>query len=653
MSRPWIGHRRIGANLLFFLRPHRLVAKDACLSGRRRRFEFSWGHHCAIGQIAILLACALAYAYVAPGAAAAVPASVIAGADRYQTAAAVSRASFPTASVVILASGASWPDALGGSALSGAAHGPLLLSSPASLSAAAASELARIRPARVYVLGGERALSSRVENRVGALLPGADIVRLGGSNRYAVASRIAEEVERISGHAPERVFVVTGAGFADALSCASPAAARAWPILLADPRRPAATAAAVRATGATGTVIIGGRASVSSATERAIASALGGSGRVRRIGGSDRYTVSAAVASYAEKELGLTFARPVFASGAGFGDALAGGSLAARYGAPLLLLDPKSLPDPIARALFARHSGVESLTFLGGSLSVPPHVRTSTQHALRARSFSAGNATDHVRTIAAMGPRGAGGSAERRAADYFASRLRASGYTVSFQSVRLPGGRTSRNVIAERPGTAPEVIVIGGHLDSKPPSPGANDNASGVAVTLELARCLADAEGLVPTIRFIGFAAEEISGPSSDDHHFGARQYVASLSSAQRAKIQTMIAIDMVGTGSTFNVRTMRLAPLTTVRSLQSWGRYTGQAVPFLKDPGRFGWSDHEAFEHVGIPVAWLEWREDPNYHTVRDTASRVSADRVRRTGRLMRGWLLDLTPRELAALRP
>ena len=31
--------------LLFFLRPHRLVAKDACLSGRRRRFEFSWGHH--------------------------------------------------------------------------------------------------------------------------------------------------------------------------------------------------------------------------------------------------------------------------------------------------------------------------------------------------------------------------------------------------------------------------------------------------------------------------------------------------------------------------------------------------------------------------------------------------------------------------------
>jgi len=598
--------------------------------------------------------CVAALALSAPGAAHAVPATVIAGADRYQTAAAIARASYPaTAPVVIVASGAAWPDALGGSALSGAAGGPLLLSPPTSLSSAAASELTRLKPARVYLLGSERALSAGVGRRVAALLPNASVVRLGGADRYAVAARIAEEVELLTGHAPERVFVVTGAGFADALSCASPAAARSWPIVLADPRRPGATAVAVRATGTTGTVIVGGSAAVSSATERAIASALGGASHVRRIGGSDRYTVSAAVASFAEKDLGFTFARPVFASGAGFADALAGGSLAAKRGAPLLLLDPTGVPGPIAGSLFAHRAGIESLSFLGGSVSVPPHVRTDALHAVRARSFSAGNAMDHVRAISGMGPRGAGGSAERRAADYLASELRTSGYTVRFQTVKLPGGRSSRNVIAERRGTAPGVIVIGGHLDSKPPSPGANDNASGVAVTLELARCLADADGLVPTIRFIGFAAEEISGSGADDHHFGARQYVASLSSAQRAKIQTMIAIDMVGYGSTFNVRTMQLAPMTTVRSVQSWGRYTGQSVPFLKDFGRNGWSDHEAFEHVGIPVAWLEWREDPRYHTARDTASHVSVDRVRRTGRLVRGWLLELTPAKLGALRP
>jgi hypothetical protein len=48
-----------------------------------------------------------------------------------------------------------------------------------------------------------------------------------------------------------------------------------------------------------------------------------------------------------------------------------------------------------------------------------------------------------------------------------------------------------------------------------------------------------------------------------------------------------------------------------------------------------------------------LEWRNDPVYHTTRDTHRHVSANRVRRTGRLVRGWLLDLARTEVAALRP
>jgi len=604
--------------------------------------------------LAAALVMALCAALALPLGAAAIPVMSLGGATRYEAAVSISRAEYPgIAPVAIIAGGTAWPDALGGSALAGAADGPVLLSAPASLTPATAAELARLKPARVYLLGGVGSLSARVEAQVATLLPGSAIVRLGGADRYAVAGRVAAEVASETGAPPERVFVVTGRGFADALSCAAPAAARSWPILLADPANPAATAAAVRATGATGTVIVGGTASVSPATEGAIAAALGGADHVRRIGGPDRYSVSVAVASFSEMDAGLDFSAPVIASGVVFGDALAGGPLAAKRGSPLLLVDPGNIPDATANTLYWHRAEIASYAILGGTGTVPAHVRTAAQHALRARTFSASNAMGHVRAIAGFGPRGAGGSAESRAADYLASELRASGYTVRFQTVTLPGGRTARNVIAERPGTSPDVVVIGGHLDSKPPSPGGNDNASGLAVTLELARCLSDADGLVPTIRFIGFAAEEISGSSPNDHHLGARQYVASLSSAERAKIKTMIAIDMVGYGGTFNIRTMRIAPLTTVASLQSWGRYTGQPLPFLKDFGRYGWSDHEAFEHVGIPVAWLEWRDDPLYHTSRDTASHVSGDRVRRTGRLMRGWLLELTPAKLNALRP
>jgi hypothetical protein len=113
-----------------------------------------------------------------------------------------------------------------------------------------------------------------------------------------------------------------------------------------------------------------------------------------------------------------------------------------------------------------------------------------------------------------------------------------------------------------------------------------------------------------------------------------------------------MVSIDMVGYGSTFNIRNLRWAPQTTVTSLQAQASFVGQPLPYLKDLGTSGWSDHEQFEQVGIPSAWLEWREDPVYHTARDTASHVQPSRVRASGRLVRGWVLGMTDAELDTLR-
>jgi Zn-dependent M28 family amino/carboxypeptidase len=258
----------------------------------------------------------------------------------------------------------------------------------------------------------------------------------------------------------------------------------------------------------------------------------------------------------------------------------------------------------------------------------------------------------HVRALAGMGPRGAGSAAERRAASYLAAKLRSYGYAVTVQTVKIPGGRTSRNVYAQRGGRSSRMIVLGSHMDSKPPSPGGNDNASGCAVTLELARVLADAD-VAPTVRFVFFGAEEISGATANDHHFGSRTHVKRMSAYDRGRTEAMVSIDMVGYGSVFNVRNLRRAPMTAVSSVQTWARTSGQPLIYLKDPSRTGWSDHEAFEFAGIPVAWLEWRNDPVYHTRKDTAAHVSADRVTRTGRLTRGWLLDLNTSDVAALRP
>ncbi len=99
-----------------------------------------------------------------------------------------------------------------------------------------------------------------------------------------------------------------------------------------------------------------------------------------------------------------------------------------------------------------------------------------------------------------------------------------------------------------------------------------------------------------------------------------------------------MVSVDMVGYGSTFNVRSLGTGPQTAVTSLRQRAWYVGQALPYLKDFGRYGWSDHEGFERAGIPAAWLEWREDPVYHTARDTAPHVQPSRVRSTGRCCAG---------------
>jgi hypothetical protein len=394
-------------------------------------------------------------------------------------------------------------------------------------------------------------------------------------------------------------------------------------------------------------VIAGGPSSVPYTISGALQAEFGAA-KVSRLSGGDRYQVAINVSDFAAAEAGFDRDRPGFASGSAFADALAGGVLLGKQDSPLLLLAPNRVPDSIASQLWSRRATMQHYTFLGGPVTVPWHVRLECEHALRAPHFSKTRAKQHVYAIAGMGPRGAGGSAERRAADYVAARLREYGYSVSTQTFGIPAGKTSINVAAEKVGTTSDTIVLGAHIDSKPPSPGGNDNASGVAVMLELARVLAVSDA-APTIRFVAFGAEEISGPTPDDHHFGSRHYVATLSSAQKARTEGMVSIDMVGYGGTFNIRNTGYSKMTVVDSLKAWGKYTDEPLAYLRDPG---WSDHDSFEYAGLPAAWIEWRNDPDYHTSQDTAAHVQYDRLERSGRLMRGWVLDLTETEVDALK-
>ena len=293
----------------------------------------------------------------------------IAGADRYKTAVEASKEAYPAgASTVVIATGANWPDALGGSALAGAVDGPLLLVKPTSLPDAVVTELTRLGATDAYVLGGTAAVSQQVQDSLDAKLSGK-VTRIFGPTRYATANKVADEVIRIKGGGYSGdAFVATGANFPDALGASPLAASSARPILLAKPdAAPYLPTAVKRAT------ILGGEAAVTPATESAVRTALG-SANVVRVGGKDRYDTAAKIADHGVG-LGMHWDGVGIATGMAFPDALSGGAMLGRAGSVLLLTKQTSLVEVARTRLTTHKADIHSVYFIGGTAAVSQGVR--------------------------------------------------------------------------------------------------------------------------------------------------------------------------------------------------------------------------------------------------------------------------------------
>jgi len=127
---------------------------------------------------------------------------------------------------------------------------------------------------------------------------------------------------------------------------------------------------------------------------------------------------------------------------------------------------------------------------------------------------------------------------------YISGQFAAFGYTVTTQPF-LCDGTAYNNVIAELPGKdKPErILIVGAHYDTVDTTPGADDNASGIAGVLALARELAQ-RPLGATVRFVAFALEE--PPFYRSSNMGSYRYAESLSE-KGERIQGMICLEMIG----------------------------------------------------------------------------------------------------------
>jgi Zn-dependent M28 family amino/carboxypeptidase len=255
------------------------------------------------------------------------------------------------------------------------------------------------------------------------------------------------------------------------------------------------------------------------------------------------------------------------------------------------------------------------------------------------QSFSASRALAHIRYLSeTIGVRPAGSASEKLAAQYILVQFRAVGYQPVYESFPLPPSkRSSSNVIATLPASAPSkgVVVLGAHYDSKSPSPGADDNGTGVGVLLELARVLR-AEPLPFTVKLVAFGSEEMIGHNKDHHHYGSRACARRHAPRYSGDwpIVGMISIDMVGKGSTLHVRSLGLGSDVLVRECLRSAKALGVAASYSRDPS--GWSDHEAFEKAGLAVAWLERLPSPGYHTKGDTMAGIKPEYLAQAGQIV-----------------
>lgn len=154
----------------------------------------------------------------------------ISGADRYATAAQVAKENWDYgAKNVVLVSGEGYADAISASSLAKKLDAPILLTNCDSLNYNAKSALEKMQPSNVYVVGGKASISQRVRNSLRSY--GYNLIELEGADRYETNVEVAKKLVEL-GVKADKVFLVGGEGFSDALSVAPVAAAKGQILLL-------------------------------------------------------------------------------------------------------------------------------------------------------------------------------------------------------------------------------------------------------------------------------------------------------------------------------------------------------------------------------------------------------------------------------------
>ena len=253
------------------------------------------------------------------------------------------------------------------------------------------------------------------------------------------------------------------------------------------------------------------------------------------------------------------------------------------------------------------------------------------------------------------------------AAEYIETTLTKAGYAVHQHGYEV-SGKMSYNLEVEIAGTdrPEEIVVIGAHYDSVTGSPGANDNATGVAAVLALAGRFSG-QRTSRTLRFVAFVNEE--PPFFQTSSMGSRVY-AQASRQRDEKVVAMLSLETIGyyaeedgsqrypppmslfypsTGNFIAfVGNVKSGPLVreVVGSFRRHAKFPSEGAAFPGFIPGVGWSDHWAFWKEGYPAVMVTDTAPfryPAYHSHQDTPEKVKYDQMARVVGGLRKVIADL----------
>lgn len=260
-----------------------------------------------------------------------------------------------------------------------------------------------------------------------------------------------------------------------------------------------------------------------------------------------------------------------------------------------------------------------------------------------APQFDGERAYQDVLAQTGFGPRVPDSQAHADTVAYIGDQLAKAGWTASIQTLEI-NGHKAQNIVGER-GGQPPAILLGAHYDTRmladndpdpanqqKPVPGANDGASGVAVLLELARSLP--QDSVP-VRLVFFDIEDDGGIGDWDWILGSRAYANALTDQPKA----VVVLDMIGDAD-LNIYYENNSDQELTHQIWDAAKRLGYDNAFVPHSKYSMEDDHTPFIEKGLRAVDIIDFDYPYWHTVQDTADKVSAKSLQIVGASLLEWI-------------